>query len=103
MDRLRVAARKPRPHLAISCVVAGLAFSPAGAPSSLVAATFAAIVGGWTFGRRGAAFAGALVLGAALFGGLRIHAIDVPAAAAPPGSVVDAEATLLERPRAGLF
>ena len=43
------------------------------------------------------------MLGAVLFGVLRIHAIDAPAAAAPPGSVIDAEATLLERPRAGLF
>src|SRR3954451_15999998 len=103
MDRLRVAARKRRPHLAISCVVAGLAFSPAGAWPVLAATTLALVFGGWSFGRRGAVFGAALVLGAALVGGLRTHAIDAPAAAAPPGSVIDAEATLLERPRAGLF
>ena len=103
MESLRVAGRKRRPHLAISCVVAGLGLAPAGVVPPLVAAALAAVVGGWTFDRRGAAVAAALVLSAALVGGLRVHAIDAPAAAAPPGSVIDAEATLLDRPRAGLF
>jgi competence protein ComEC len=83
--------------------VAGLALSPAGSKPPLVAAALAAILSACVFGRRSAAWAAALVLGAALIGGLRVHAIDAPAAAAPPGTVIDAEATLLERPRAGLF
>jgi competence protein ComEC len=47
--------------------------------------------------------AAALVFAAAIAGSLRIAAVDRPAAEAPPGSVIDAEATLLERPRQGLF
>src|SRR3954454_3881912 len=102
-DRMRVAARKRRPHLAISCAVAGLALAPAGWMAVVVGCLLAATAGRFAFGVRGMAVAAGLVIGAATFGGLRIAAIERPATAAPPGTVVAADATLLERPRAGLF
>jgi competence protein ComEC len=58
---------------------------------------------GCAFGGRATAFGVALVVGAALIGALRLAAIDRPARAAPAGAAIEAEATLLERPRAGLF
>ena len=100
---LRAEARKRRPHLAIGCVVTGLALAPAGAAAALVAVTAATALAASTFGRRGAVVAACLVLAAGLFGALRIATIDRPATAAQPGSVIDADATLLERPRQGLF
>ena len=100
---VRAEARKRRPYLAIGCVVTGLALSPAGAMPAVVACVIAAAGAAWTFGGRGAAIAAALVATAALVGALRIAAIDRPAAAAPPGTVLEAEATLLERPRDSLF
>src|SRR4051812_17305350 len=63
----------------------------------------AAAGGAWAFGRRAIAFGVALVAGAGLIGALRLGEIDRPAKAAPPGAAIEAEATLLERPRAGLF
>src|SRR5215217_7013302 len=98
---VRAEARRRRPHLLIGCVVVGLA--PAGAAAIGVAAGLAAGTARWSFGRRAAAVAAALVIGAAFIGSLRLAALDRPAAAAPPGTGIDAVATLLERPRAGLF
>jgi competence protein ComEC len=103
LERLRVEARKRRPHLAIGCVVAGLALTPGGRVPVALACGAATCGAGWVFGRRGAALAAALVVVAAVVGALRIAAIDRPAGAAPPGSALTAEATLLERPRQGLF
>src|SRR3954447_13079164 len=101
--QLRDELRKRRPHLAIACVAAGLALAPAGWLPALVAAGLAAAIAWPSFGARGAACALALVMCSTTVGVLRVAAIDRPAKAAPPGSVVDAEATLLERPRRGLF
>src|SRR5436305_1192471 len=103
VERLRAEARKRRPHLAIGCVVAGLALAPTGPVPVLLAAVGASAVGAVGFGRREVVVAAALVTIPAALGSLRIAAIDRPASAAPPGSAIDAEATLLERPRAGLF
>src|SRR3954452_7112952 len=103
LDRIRVEARRRRPHLAISCVVLGLALAPAGQIPALAGCVAAATVARAVSGARGAAIAALLVAAAAAFGGLRIAAIDRPASAAPPGTALDAEATLVERPRAGLF
>ncbi|HEX6712956.1 MAG TPA: ComEC/Rec2 family competence protein, partial [Thermoleophilaceae bacterium] len=69
----------------------------------MTAAATAAAAAAWAFGNRGAAVAAVLVIAAASVGALRIEAIDRPARAAPPGSVIEAEATLLERPRQGLY
>src|SRR4051794_784577 len=101
--RRRDELRKRRPHLAIACVAAGLALAPTGWTPALVAAGFAAAVAASRFGAGGAASAVALVMCSTTVGVLRLGAIERPAMAAPPGSVVDAEATLLERPRHGLF
>src|SRR4051794_10423491 len=95
-------ARKRRPHLAIGCVAAGLALAPGGWRPVAIAYMVAAAGGGWIFGRRGAAIAAVLVTVAAGFGAARIDALDRPARAAPPGTAIEATATLLERPRAGL-
>jgi competence protein ComEC len=100
---LRAAARKRRPHLAIACVVAGLALAPAGGAAIGVAVVVAAATAAWAFDARGAAVAALLIVGAAAVGTFRIGSIDRPAGAAPPGSALDATATLLERPRQGLF
>lgn len=102
IDRIRAEARRRRPHLAIACVVAGLALSPVGSTAAVVAAAAAGAVGVVAFGRRGSLVAVTLVLSAAAFGALRLAAADRPAQAAPVGSAVDAVATLLERPRPGL-
>src|SRR4051812_39591338 len=102
-ERLRVEAQRRLPHVAITCVVAGLALAPVGWTPLVVAASTAAAAGCWVFGRRGGAVALALVLVAGVGGALRIAAIDRPARAAPPGSVLDEEATLLERPRVTRF
>jgi competence protein ComEC len=101
-DAIRDQARRRRPHLAIACVVGGLALAPAGAPAACLAAALFATAAGCLLGRRASAIAAALVLTAALAGALRLAAIDRPAHAAPPGSVIAAKATLLERPRPGL-
>src|SRR3954468_12824065 len=101
--QLRDELRKRRPHLAIACVAAGLALAPAGWLPALVAAGLAAAIASPSFGARGAACAVALVTCSTTVGVVRLAAIDRPAKAAPPGSVVDADATLLERPRRGLF
>src|SRR4051795_7167312 len=101
--QLRDELRKRRPHLAVACVAAGLALAPAGWLPALVAAGLAAAIASPSFGARGAACAVALVTCSTTVGVVRLAAIDRPAKAAPPGSVVDAEATLLERPRRGLF
>src|SRR3954470_18105905 len=101
--QLRDELRKRRPHLAVACVAAGLALAPAGWAPALVAAGLAAAIASPSFGARGAACALALVICSTTVGVLRVAAIDRPAKAAPPGSVVDAEATLLERPRRGPF
>src|SRR4051794_18953233 len=92
---IRAEARRRRPHLTISCVVAGLALAPAGTAIGAAAATVTAGVAWWCFGRRASACAATLVVAAALVGGLRLGAIDRPASAAPPGSAIDAIATLL--------
>src|SRR3954453_4819969 len=95
--------RRRRPHLLIACVVAGLALAPAGAVAVVGGCTISAVVGAIGFGRSGAMAAILLLLASALFAEGRIEAIDRPATAAPPGSRIEATATLLERPRAGLF
>src|SRR5947208_14794007 len=103
LDRARVEARRRRPYLAIACVVAGLALSPAGIAPVAAASVVAVAAARLAFGGRASAIAAALVLVPALGGALRLAAIDRPAHAAPPGSAIVARATLLERPRAGLF
>jgi competence protein ComEC len=103
LARGRVAAAKRRPHLAIGCVAIGLALAPAGGMAAAAAAAIALAAGAWIFGLRGGLVAAALVAGAAVLGAARIAAIDRPAGAAPPGSVIQADATLLERPRQGLY
>src|SRR3954452_8045207 len=100
---IRREIRRRRPHLLIACVVAGLAFAPAGAVAVVGACTVSALVGAVGFGRSGAMAAILLLLASALFAEWRIAAIDRPATAAPPGSRIEATATLLERPRSGLF
>src|SRR4051794_2622761 len=95
--------RRRRPHLLIACVVAGLALAPVGVGPVLCSAAVAATVGAYGFGRGGAALAIALVLGAAVFASWRMESIDRPASAARPGSHIEATATLLDRPRTGLF
>ena len=99
---VRAEARRRRPHLAIGSVAAGLALAPAGGVPVAIAALIAAGFAGWAFGERVSAAAAVLVIGAACVGALRITAIDRPARAAPPGTAIAPEATLLERPRAGL-
>ena len=101
--QMRSAARRRQPHLAISCVVAGLALADAGWVAAAVACVLASALAAWIFGSRAAAAAAALVIAASLVGSARIAAIDRPAHAAPPGMAIAAEATLLERPRPGLF
>src|SRR3954452_13946452 len=101
--QLRDELRKRRPHLAVACVAAGLALAPAVWLPALVAAGLAAAIAWPSFGARGASCALALVICSTTVVVLRVAAIDRPAKAAPRGSVVDAEATLLERPRRGLF
>src|SRR4051794_34907942 len=100
---IRAEARKRRPYLAIGCVVAGLALAPAGAAPVLVASAVAVVAATFGFGRRGGMVAATLVLAAGLVGALRIAAIDRPAAQAQPGTVIEAEAILLERPRQEAF
>jgi competence protein ComEC len=102
LSALRAAARRRRPQLALACAVAGLALAPAGAAAVAGACVAAGTAAAWIFGRRGSAVAAALVLAAGLTGSARLAAIDRPAHAAPPGAVITARATLLERPRAGL-
>src|SRR4051812_3640876 len=99
--RLVDALRRRRPHLVMACIVAGLllARSPALPAAALLAATLA----GWAFEASAAPVAAALVLAAGMGGQARITAIDRPARAAPPGTALDADATLLERPRANRF
>ena len=100
---IRNEARRRTPHLAIGCVVTGLALVPGG-PWPVV---MAAVIAGWAarclLGARAMLIAIALVSGAALIGALRLAAIDRPANAAPPGTTIDGIATLLEHPRAGIF
>src|SRR3954464_13939241 len=90
---LRAEARRRQPHLLIGCVVIGLGLAPAGPAAIGVAGGLAAGTATWSFGRRAAAVAAALVIGAALVGTLRLEAIDGPAAA-PSGTAIDAVATL---------
>jgi len=102
-ERVSRELRKRRPHVAIACVATGLALAPAGAARVAIAAVLAAAVAVNPFGRRAAIAALLLVLGAGTVGGLRLAAIDRPARAAPPGTAIDAVATLVDRPRSGLF
>src|SRR5437660_3436349 len=97
------ALRRRRPHLALACVVAGLALAPAGPVGPALAAACAAVGGAFAFGRRGCLTAFVLVVGAGWLGSARIAAIDRPARAAPPGSVIQATATILQSPRPGRF
>ncbi|MFL5839280.1 MAG: ComEC/Rec2 family competence protein, partial [Thermoleophilaceae bacterium] len=92
-----------RPHLVLVCVVAGFALAPASPAALPVAALVAAAIAGWAFESSVAPVAAALVLAAGMAGQARIAAIDRPAGAAPPGSALDADATLLERPRPTRF
>ena len=108
---MRRAAKRRRPHLALGCVVAGLAVSPARPLYAVAIAVTVAAAAAWAFRARGAltasvraaTLAAGLVLVAASAGAARIDAIDRPARAAPPGSALEAEATLLERPRRTAF
>src|SRR3954471_18805968 len=96
-------ARRRRPHLALACVVAGLAVSPAG-PIALAAVAAVAVVGGaLVFGGRAGLVAATLVVAAFGWGSARVEHFDRLARAAPPGSVIDGEATLLEHPRRTRF
>ena len=70
MDRLRVAARKRRPHLAIGCVVAGLALAPAGAPPVLVACAPVVVFAAWAFMARESVVAASLVPAILMGGGI---------------------------------
>src|SRR3954451_11285379 len=103
LARLRGELRKRRPHLLIGCAAAGLALAPAGWIAGATGAAVATAVAWWTFGSRAMGIAAAMVLGAAMIGALRIAEIDRPATAAPPGSAIEAEVTLLEHPRQGLY
>src|SRR3954470_7613994 len=102
LSAIRAAARRRRPHLALTCVVTGLALAPTGAAAVAGACATAGAAAAWIFGRRGSVAAAALVLVAGLGGAARLAAIDLPAKAAPVGSAIAATATLLERPRPGL-
>ena len=102
IKRLREWSLDRRAHVLIACLVAGLASSAARPPAAV------AIVGALALASllvaqsiRGAALA--LVLVGALVGAMRIAAIDRPARSAAVGSVLDADATLLEKPRLGQF
>jgi competence protein ComEC len=101
--RIARALRRRRPHLVLLCLVAGFGLAPASPAALPVAALVAAAVGGWAFESSVAPVAAALVLAAGMAGHARIAAIDRPARAAPLGSVLEADATLLERPRATRF
>jgi competence protein ComEC len=102
-ERIRAEARKRRPHLTMGCVIAGLALAPAGRTAIGIASVIAASAACWIFGRAASVIAVTIVLGASLVGVLRIGTIDRPASAARPGTAIDAQATLLERPRIGVF
>src|SRR5438128_1289754 len=78
------ALRRRRPHLALACVVAGLALAPAGPVGPALAAACAAAGGAFAFGRRGCLTAFVLVVGAGWLGSARI-------------------ATILQSPRPGRF
>src|SRR3954451_20408885 len=97
------AIRRRWSHFLIGCVVAGLALSPLGAAAVLPAAAIATVEGAVALGRRGAVTGIALIALGATSGAWRLEQIDRPAEAAPPGTVIEATATLLERPRPGLF
>jgi competence protein ComEC len=97
------AARRRRPQLALACVAAGFGLAPHGAVPVALAAILVAGASAWIFGADAAPLGAALVAAACLFGIARIHAIDGPAAAAPPGTAIEAVATLLEHPRATTF
>jgi competence protein ComEC len=97
------AARRLRPQLALACVAAGFGLAPHGPVPIAIAAVLVAGASGWIFGADAAPLAAALVLAACLFGIARIHAIDRPATAVPPGTAIEAVATLLEHPRATTF
>jgi competence protein ComEC len=101
MARLLRAAGDRRPHLLLACLVVGLGVAVYGPIWSAAAACAVMVVGAFGGGWRLAALASALVVAGAGFGALRIAAIDRPARAAPVGAILDATATLLERPRAG--
>src|SRR3954447_21998028 len=100
---IRIQLQRRRPHLQIGCVVAGLALAPAGLVPITVAAVLAGLVGAYGFGPRAIPLGLTVVIAAGTFADWRVDAIDRPAHAAPPGTVIEATATLLERPRAGLF
>src|SRR3954470_23666733 len=87
----------------MGCVAVCLAAVPLGALAITSVAAIAIGIAAWAFGARAAAITAVLILTCAAGGGLRLAAIDRPARAAPPGAVIDAKATLLERPRAGIF
>lgn len=83
--------------------MAGLALAPPGPLWIAAAASIAIAIGAAAFGGGSAFAAAALVLVAGAVGTARIHAIDAPARAAPPGTAIEATATLLERPRLTRF
>src|SRR4051794_37189651 len=97
------AIRRRWSHFLIGCVVAGLALAPAGAAAGLPAAAIATLAAAVALGRRGAVTGIALIALSATSGAWRLEQVDRPAEAAPPGTVIEATATLLERPRPGLF
>src|SRR3954447_3944058 len=102
-DPIRAELRRRRPQLLIACAAAGLAAAAAGEPGVACACALAGALGWFAFGRRGLVVAVGVFAVSAAFGVWRIVAIDRPAQAAAPGSVIEATATLLERPRPGLF
>src|SRR3954470_22986344 len=87
----------------MGCVAVCLAAVPLGALAITSVAAIAIGIAAWAFGARAAAITAVLILTCAAGGALRLAAIDRPARAVPPGAVIDAKATLLERPRAGIF
>ncbi|MFL5895812.1 MAG: ComEC/Rec2 family competence protein [Thermoleophilaceae bacterium] len=97
------AARRRRPHLLLAAVVAGLAASPFGAIWIAVTVAVAVAIAATAFGSRAVVAGALLVAAAAAVGTARIAAIDAPARAAPPGTAIQAIATLLERPRPTRF
>src|SRR5438105_1934827 len=98
----RFAHRRP-PHLALACIVAGLAGAPLGPLPAVVAAGIPAVAAAPTLSGRAALGAVALGRGAATVGSMGLAAIARPARAAAPGTAIEADATILDSPRPTRF
>lgn len=93
--------RRNRPHVTIAACAAGLAASPHGA-RPIIACLLLALATAVALDRvrtQARILVVAAALGGVVAGAARIEAIDRPARAAPPGSAIQARATLLEHAR----